>query len=240
MFSLFAKGATQETDAKTHLLLKLLQRDNQQLRQELEDAHYRIRELEAASSPRVFVLPNHADDEDDDVSVEVQSIDNGISVTSSTTTIPTGSVLANEERAKQRQRDEHREQASRNRRLRNNKYRKQRKAKTNSIASQFLDPYGELMRTQSETLTTLREDVPDDCSLPFLMDSSISSSSGISERSGEVSSDVSTRTQGSSCNNNNDPENQVATIAMRYMARIDSTDSEISSTETQSNGFCEI
>jgi len=235
MFSLFAKGATQETDAKTSLLLKLLQRDNQQLRQELEDAHYRIRELEAASSPRVFVLPNHADDEDD-VSVEVQSMDNGISVTSSTTTIPTGSALANEERAKQRQREEHRENASRSRR------RKQRKAKTNSIASQFLDPYGELMRTQSETLTTLREDVPDDCSLPFLMDSSISSSSGISERSGEVSSDLSTRTQGSYyCKKNNDPKNQVATIAMRYMARIDSTDdSEISSTRTQGNGFCEI
>jgi len=262
MLSLFAKApsspravASQETvDAKT--MMKFW-RENKQLRRELEDAHHRIHELEAAvaaaaeaaaESSKVVIFSNDmldADDDDDDMSVEVQSLDNGtISVTSSTTTIPTGSLLANEERTKLQQRDDYRDQKglrnSNRRRRKNTQTRKSSKGKS-SLASLFLDPYGELMRTQSETLSTLLEDVPDDCSLPFLMSSSVSSSSGISDRSGEVSSDVSTKTQTLSINNSNDTTKttQVASIAMRYLARMDSSDSEFSSS-IKGEGFAEI
>lgn len=78
-------------------LLKLTQ-ENQQLRRELQDAHYRIRELE--SSLAAVYISNG----DDDSSIEVQSVD--ISVSSSTITVPTGSRLANEKRAEQQQRDD--------------------------------------------------------------------------------------------------------------------------------------
>ena len=76
-----------------------LRRENEQLRRELEDANTRIRELK--NSLLVFITNN-----DDDASVEVQSVD--LSITSSTTTLPTGSAPSLEERAKQEQRDEKR------------------------------------------------------------------------------------------------------------------------------------
>lgn len=84
--------------------LRKLQQENRQLRQELEDANYRIRELErtvALGIPGFFVESSSAD------SVEVQSVD--LSVTSSASTVLTGSALANDKRKEQKIRDEQRE-----------------------------------------------------------------------------------------------------------------------------------
>lgn len=89
-----AKGPECNCSAALHKLTQ----ENQQLRRELQDAHYRIRELE--SSLAAVYISNG----DDDSSVEVQSVD--ISVTSSASTIRTGSRLADEKRAEQQQRDD--------------------------------------------------------------------------------------------------------------------------------------
>ena len=247
MLSLFAKKALPSIDgfpATKHqechcchgetLLTVKLQRENQQLRRELEDAHYSIRQLEAQSS-NVFVLPS-AGEEEDEASVEVQSVDNSISVSSSMTTIPTGSALANEARAKQQQRDYRRTQ----RRTRSYNRQGNRINKKNLLLrrTQHREPYGELLRTQSEMLTTLREDVPtseDDRSLPFLWSSSISSSSGISELSGEVSSDTANEHRGLKKDNSQ----EVVTFAVRCLKQIDSTESEFSNA-IMHNEFGEI
>ena len=104
-------------------LLKLLQQENQQLRRELEGAHklqqenqQLRRELEDAHDRIHELVSTAADDEEDDnsvfisdaddcSSVEVQSVAE-LSATSSTTTLPTGSALANETRAQQQRRED--------------------------------------------------------------------------------------------------------------------------------------
>ena len=228
-------------------LLRLI-RENQQLRRELEDAHYRIRELE--SSSKVCLLPTSDDDDDDgSISIEVQSMDNGISVTSSATTIPTGSTLANHYRARQQKRDL-RQQANaiktkrRCRKLRTN----DSQAKAHYLLNKYRDPYSEYLRNSSQMslLPDVREDDgrDDDYSLPFLMSSSISSCSGLSrqsadgdmsERSGEVSSDVSRILSDKTIRNN-----PVATSAMGYLARIASADSEFSFKTKNDEDYIEI
>lgn len=94
--------------------LILLQKENQQLRRELQDAHYRIQELQR---PPPIVI-SHADD---DSSFEVQSVAD-ISITSSTSTLPTGSALANEKRAQLERRQE-RESQRRKQRWKKNRQR---------------------------------------------------------------------------------------------------------------------
>ena len=235
-FSSPTSESTQGTDPGT---LSRYLRENQQLRRELEDAHYRINQLEASLQRGMF--PKRCDD-DDDESVEVQSMDNGISVTSSTTTIPTGSDAANRHRAQQQwERDERRrEKKARTTKRRGHKLRNH-PAKAHVLLGNYSDPYGELLRSRSRTmLSSVEEDVPDDCSLPFLMSSgSVSScsdmsSSGISERSGAVSSSDVSRAK-SLLN----VKNPVAVSAMGYLARIASSDSEISS-KTNGTGYMEI
>ena len=72
-----------------------LERENQQLRQELVQAHARIQELQSS----LLVVIRNVDESDEDET---------ISVASSTSTLPTGSLLAEQERWKQLQRDERR------------------------------------------------------------------------------------------------------------------------------------
>lgn len=87
-------AVTKNNTEETLLLVTRLQQENQQLRQELKDAHYRILELEGNLA--VFI------------DTEAQSVAD-LSLTSSTTTIPTGSPLANKKRAKQQKWDEMRQ-----------------------------------------------------------------------------------------------------------------------------------
>lgn len=86
-----------------HEELRKLQQENRQLRQELEDANYRIRELEKSVTLGIPSFGELAFGN----SVEVQSGD--LSVTSSASTVLTGSAMANEKRKEQELRDKRRE-----------------------------------------------------------------------------------------------------------------------------------
>lgn len=94
-----------EANCSCRLQVILLRQENKQLQQEMQNAYYRIRELEAMQ----FI--SNATEEDDgsvslaDDSFEVQSVLEA-SVTSSIKTLPTGSALANQKRREQQQRDE--------------------------------------------------------------------------------------------------------------------------------------
>jgi hypothetical protein len=84
--------------------LRKLQQENRQLRQELVNENYRIRELEGAQRSLALFVPSFSCDESsDNVSIEVQPV---VSATSSTSTIPTGSAFANEKRKQQQERDD--------------------------------------------------------------------------------------------------------------------------------------
>ena len=178
-----------------------LVRENQQLRRELEDAHYRIRELETSFQACQSSLPSSGGGDDDDdyddddlstSSIEVQSVDNGVSVTSSVTTIPTGSsALANKYRARQQKRDVRQEKANalqtkrRRHKLQATNTNNNPQANAHYLLNKSRDPYRKFLRKSSQMsllLPHLREDDvrddddEDDCSLPFLiLNSSVSS-----------------------------------------------------------------
>jgi len=98
-----------EDDASNaQIIITKLQQENQQLRRELNDAYHRIRDLEGSLA---VLIVSSADDDDDgtSASVEVQSVasmTDHLSMSSSTTTIPTGSALANKMREQQQKRDD--------------------------------------------------------------------------------------------------------------------------------------
>lgn len=79
--------------------LKKLKQENMQLRRDLEDANNRIRELEINQCTTSLFMPSSSYADSDDFSVEV-------SVTSSTTTVPMGSLSTNLNEDVQQQRDD--------------------------------------------------------------------------------------------------------------------------------------
>ena len=195
-----------------------LVRENQQLRRELEDAHYRIRELETSFQACQSSLPSSGggdfdDDDYDDLStssIEVQSVDNGVSVTSSVTTIPTGSsALANKYRARQQKRDVRQEKANalqtkrRRHKLQATNNNNNPQANAHYLLNKSRDPYRKFLRKSSQMsllLPHLREDDvrddddEDDCSLPFLiLNSSVSSgNSDTSSRQNNAHGEINT------------------------------------------------
>jgi len=81
------------SDYKLASELRRLQQENMQLRRDLDDANNRIRELELKQCSTSLFMPSSSYDADsDDFSVEAV-----LSVTSSTTTVPMGSLTKNQE-----------------------------------------------------------------------------------------------------------------------------------------------
>jgi len=135
-----------------------LQQENQQLRRELEDAHDRIHELVSTAADdeeddnSVFIT-----DADDCSSIEVQSVAE-LSATSSTSTLPTGSALANETRAQQQRREDLETKIMRTGR---SKKLRQSRNKRNSRANMFRkyrEPSVELVSLPSHMATLFESD----------------------------------------------------------------------------------
>jgi hypothetical protein len=242
------------SEAAQGIILQL-QRENQQLRRELQDAYSRIRELDNGSS------------DENDEECTTNDDDNDI-----------GSCVSVERRNR---RPHHHQRSSnisswRSRHHRGKPAVSSSAVKNNMLGNRFeqslsfrqqfqdRDPYGECLRTSSGTLETLREGVPAediDSStysspfpriLPSLTETSIVSSGIISERSGEVSSDNAVADQndfewGHHRDDANSQEHAhghernrasshryskkgqgLALAAMRYMARVGSTEDDSS------------
>jgi len=150
--------STPQTVDKTSMITKL-QQENQLLRRELNDANHRIRELEGNLA--LMVVSSTEDDDDDNVSVEVQSVMSIMSLTSSASTIPTGSPLANEIREQQQNRDDqetlknHRKANRASSRLGDRHWRKSKKVAPmiSHRNHHHRDPDGVLMHTPSSRYT---------------------------------------------------------------------------------------
>mmetsp|Transcript_46879 Transcript_46879/g.69708 ORF Transcript_46879/g.69708 Transcript_46879/m.69708 type:complete len:279 (-) Transcript_46879:398-1234(-) len=178
----------EKTAAKQALLMNdKLQRENRQLRQELGDAYARIRELKST----LLVFISKAEEGASNGSIEVQSVMD-LSTTSSTTTVPTGSSLANEERLKQLGRDEEKLAKWRTGLATPRKQQPTTSATNRSKQGVVVpfdehrnDPAGVLNRSHSTVLSTIvASDSSDASSFDGLFSSSVSdiSESDVSER----------------------------------------------------------
>lgn len=196
-------------------LVRSLQQENRQLRQELEDANYRIRELEASqhSGNLTLVIPAASYDNSDNFSVEVQSVPSVPSVTSSTTTAQMGSGAAKQKL----QRQQHQQ--------RDDKETLQRDAtfhdKNQPSRKKLRQPFSKLT-TVSRPVHRIPEIRRLFSSTSDLSSSSAGSIPAVYSSSSTSSNDMINRTRSS---------NTVSTYAKKYLLRADSTDSD-NSTES--------
>jgi len=214
-----------EDDASNaQIIITKLQQENQQLRRELNDAYHRIRDLEGSLA---VLIVSSADDDDDgtSASVEVQSVasmTDHLSMSSSTTTIPTGSALANKMREQQQKREDLVTLKNHRKANRASRQRRSKVAPSSSVSREnaHKDPYGILMKTASAnrdplagtTAATLNRESSSasDPSLDFLLNSSISESDEAS--AGMVGKMLVM------------PSDNVSAFTSGYFMRVDSTD----------------
>jgi hypothetical protein len=221
-------------------LVRSLQQENRQLRQELEDAHYRIRELEVEASQHsrsltLVTIPTACSyDESDNFSVEVQSIPSVPSVTSSTTTAQMGSGAVKQklqQQQKQQQQQQQQHQQHRQHQQHQQQHQQQEQERDDKEALQrdatFYDknqPSRKKLRQPFSKLTTVSRPVhriPEIRRL-FSSTSDLSSSSAgsipaVYSSSSTSSNDMINRTRSN---------NAVSTYAKKYLLRADSTDSD--------------
>lgn len=192
--------------------LRRLKQENMQLRRDLEDANNRIRQLEVAqrSTPSLFVPSSSYADSEDDYSVE-------ISVTSSTTTVPMGSLSKNNESVQQKQQRDDEEETSSS----VSDIIKTRGANYHRLSRQSRRHRNPFLQARPRKIPELRR-----------LFSSESSESGLSVSSNEAVRSVSSSTIGNDVNisvgKNND---QVSSFAMNYFRRADSEDNSEASTD---------
>ena len=203
--------------------LQRLQQENRQLRQELQDANYRIQELEESQRNLALLIPATPSyyDESDNYSVEVSLP----SVTSSTTTVQMGSCEANQRLRQQQQPPQQLQQQQRDdletnvsgERGSDHLYQPKRSQKMRRTFS----------RTSSRSLQRITE-----------LRRLFSSTSDLSGSSAGSITAVCSSTSGTDMfstsetrHNSNNINNNVSIYAMKSLLRVDSTDSDSSSTD---------
>ena len=212
--------------------LRRLQQENRQLRQELKDAHFRIRELEESQRNLALFIPVTPSyyDEFDNYSVEVSLP----SVTSSSSTIQMGSCEANQRltrRQQQQQQPQQREQQQQQPQQ-PQQQQQQRDDRETYVGDDMSNHFsqarpGPIRRSFSRTASRNIQRITELRRLfSSTSDLSGSSTGSITAVCSSTSSSDMVGTRRSRNNNNN-----VSMYAMKSLLRVDSTDSDSSSTD---------
>jgi hypothetical protein len=196
-------------------LVRRLQQENRQLRQELEDANYRIRELEASQhtgSLALFIPAVSYYDDSDNFSVEIQSVPSVPSVTSSQSTAQTGSGAAKQKLQPQQQQQQQQQRDDQETLERDAAFHNKNQPSRKNI----LKPFSKLTAA-SRPVHRIPEIRRLFSSTSDLSSSSAGSIPTVFSSSSTSSNDMINKTRNS---------NKVSTYAKKYFLRADSTDSD--------------